>query len=91
MALTKQHLTMIKMIAANMVAILLVMLLSAVILVAMLGVVDLKDSTTSMFIGSMVGNICGLLQAPMVWYFGHAVINRDQRLATKRKPVSDVP
>lgn len=90
MALTKQHLNMIKMIAANIIAIMLVVLLSAVVLLAMSGMVDLKDSTTSMFVGSLIGNVCGLLQAPLVWYFGHAVINKDQHIV-RRSPKGGIP
>lgn len=83
-AVTKRKLSMIKMVAANIIAILLIMLLSATVLMAMSGAVDLKDPTTSMFVGSLVGNICGLLQAPIVWYFGQAVINKDQQLVHRQ-------
>lgn len=84
--MTKRQLGMIKMIAANVIAIILVMLLSATMLMAMSGAVDLKDPTTSMLVGSFIGNICGLLQAPLVWYFGQAVISKDQQLV-HRKPM----
>lgn len=74
--MTKSELNMIKMIAANLVSIALVCLLSAVSIMAISGSVDLKDSATSLFVGSLVGNICGLLQAPLVWYFGHSVMTK---------------
>ena len=64
---------MIKMIAANLIAIMLVILLTIISVLSISGSVDLRDSTTSLFVGSLVGNICGLLQAPLVWYFGQAI------------------
>ena len=58
------------MLAANAVAILLVLLLCAVALMSIGGWVNLESPAVSLFVGQLIGSICGLLAGPFVFYFG---------------------
>lgn len=70
---TKTEAMKMKMITANVVALMLVIMLGIISVMAISGYVDLTNPATSLFVGSLIGNICGLLAPPLVWYFGHSV------------------
>ena len=63
---------MMKHYTAHVIAIILVLLLSAVSLVSILGAVDLNSAPVSLFVGSLVGLIAGLLSSPLIFYYGYA-------------------
>lgn len=75
-----------KMLAANAVAILLVLLLCAVALMSIGGWVNLESPAVSLFVGQLIGSICGLLAGPFVFYFGPA-----NNSATRLDPVTKLP
>lgn len=68
--MTKQELLQAKLIASNIIAILLVLLLSVVAVISLCGVVDLESPPIAMFVGALIGNICSLLAVPLAYYFG---------------------
>lgn len=59
-----------KDIAAHIIAVLLVLLMFAVAIMSISGAVDLTNPAVSLFVGSLVGLIAGLLASPLVWYYG---------------------
>lgn len=63
---------MMKAYTAHIIAIALVLLLSAVSLASILGGVDLSNAAVSLFVGSLVGLIAGLLSSPLFFYYGMA-------------------
>lgn len=63
---------MMKAYTAHVIAIVLVLLLSAVSLASILGGVDLSNAAVSLFVGSLVGLIAGLLSSPLMFYYGYA-------------------
>lgn len=56
--------------AAHTIAIMLVLLLGLVSVLAISGIVDLEKPAVSLFVGSLVGLVSGLLSAPLVFYYG---------------------
>lgn len=74
--MSKHQQAVLKLVAACLISGALVTMLFTVSVMAINGTVDLKDSATSLFVGSLVGNISGLLQAPLVWYFGHSIVSK---------------
>lgn len=61
-----------KSLAAHAIAVLLTLLMAVVSIMAISGMVDLTNPAVSLFVGSLVGLLAGLLAAPLVWYYGAA-------------------
>lgn len=61
-----------KVLTAHIIAVLLVLLLAAISLLAISGAVNLSDPAVSLFVGSLVGLIAGLLASPLQYYYGRA-------------------
>lgn len=57
---------------AHVIAVLLVLLLGVVSVMSISGRVDLSNPAVSLFVGSLVGLVAGLLASPLVFYFGTA-------------------
>ena len=55
---------------AHVIAILLVLLMATVAIMSISGAVDLTNPAVSLFVGSLVGLLAGLLASPLVWYYG---------------------
>lgn len=59
-----------KAIASHVIAVMLVLLMCTVAIMSISGAVDLTNPAVSLFVGSLVGLIAGLLASPLVWYYG---------------------
>lgn len=66
----QQKLEHFKSMAAHVIAVLLVLLMCVVAVMSISGAVDLTNPAVSLFVGSLVGLIAGLLASPLVWYYG---------------------
>lgn len=69
--LNQKHQSM-KALTGHIIAVLLVLLMMAVSILSILGEVDLANPAVSLFVGSLVGTISGLLASPLVFYYGAA-------------------
>lgn len=85
--MNKRELTKMKMLAANAVAILLVLLLCSVVLMSIGGWVNLESPAISLFVGQLIGSISGLLAGPMVFYFGHHINSPPPKI----EPITKLP
>lgn len=59
-----------KALTGHIIAVLLVVLLGIVSIMSISGAVDLSNSAVSLFVGSLVGLVAGLLSSPLVFYYG---------------------
>lgn len=59
-----------KHLAGHIIAVLMVILLGIISIMAIGGDVNLQNPAVSLFLGSLVGVISGLLAAPFVYYYG---------------------
>lgn len=68
--MSQQKMEQLKAAAAHIIAVLLVLLMCTVAIMSISGAVDLTNPAVSLFVGSLVGLIAGLLASPLVWYYG---------------------